>query len=295
MRLATHRSLLAVSLTVFVVPGVARGEDLFSEIAVESVFGATKNAEPSGSTAISATAAATEGRVTGAGQLSELLRNAGLEPKRLNGKTVEITISYGQWTIPTTLFAAVDRSQIDITMNLAGLSKTTQGDAVKLLQLLSASQNNGVYFAFETDSQKIQVRQTLSARGPSGAKLRRLLTEMAEFAVSREAAWYDSATSDTKVAVAIPLTGSWIATAGDGEAFAIKLTAEGQFNLAHVKGGQTTTSKGSVNRTNDQLQLIGDGGITITGTLSNTTPTSFELTLAGGKNLTFKKAVAPGK
>lgn len=294
MRLTNYLNLLAMGLLISAMSDIARGEDLFSEIAVESVFGATKNNEPAGSTATSA-AATTEGRVTGAGQLSELLRNAGLEPRRLNGKTVEITISYGQWTIPTTLFAAVDRSQIDITMNLASLSKATQGDAGKLLQLLSASQNNGVYFAFEPGTQKIQVRQTLSARGPSGAKLSRLLTEMAEFAVAREAAWYESTSSDTTVAAAVPLTGSWIATAGDDEAFAIKLTAEGQFNLAHVKGGQTTTSKGSAKRTSDQLQLVGDGGVTITGSVSNTTPTSFELTLTSGKKLAFKKAVTQDK
>ncbi|TWT98171.1 hypothetical protein Pla108_23280 [Botrimarina colliarenosi] len=285
------RRFAPLALIALAIAAPVRGDDLFSEIAVESVFDGSTKAEATGSTA-----AAPAKRVTGAGQLSELLREAGMEPERVDAKTVEVKVAHGQWTIPTTLFAAVDRGEVDITMGLATPEKGAKWDANKLLRLLADPETGGVYFAFDSSKGQVQVRKSLSAREVSATRLSRLLTEMAEFAVARETAWYEESsdlkakTAEGKGAAPTSLVGSWIASLGEGEAFAIKLTADGKFNLAHVKAGKTTTSAGKMERTGDQLKLIGDKGVTIAGAVANASAEGFDLTLTGGKVLSFKKA-----
>lgn len=296
MRLSISLALLALT-----APVAALGDDLFSEIAVESVFGSADKAQTTGSTAKTGDTAPAA-RVTGAGQLGELLRESGFEPERVDSKTVTVTVAHGQWTIPTTLHAAVDRSQVDITLGLATPEKGAKWDSKKLLRLLADPDEGGAHFAFDSTKGQIQVRQTLSARGLNGSDLGRLLTELAEFAVSRETAWYEEASTESsksstpttegvgKTAGPAPLVGSYVASLAEGEAFAIKLTAGDTFQLAHVKSGKTTTSQGKVERTGDQLRLVGDGGVTISGTVSGATAEGFDLILTGGKKLTFKKA-----
>lgn len=296
------RSLTLLTLLSLAVPTASFGEDLFSEIAVESVFGGAE-AGASDGTATSLISGTSKARVTGAGQLGELLRSGGFKPERVDGKTVKTSVAHGRWTLPTTLFAAVERGQIDIRMGLATLKKGAKGDPNKLLRLLAASDDGGVHFAFDKSAEQIQVRQTLSARGLSSVQLKRTLTELAEFAVASESAWYagaDNGPSTTAATTATPgatsavptpkaLVGSWIATLGAGEAFAIKLTPDDKFTLAHVKAGKTTTSAGKAELTGDQLRLAGDSGVTIAGVVSNATADGFGLTLTGGKKLAFKR------
>ncbi|QDV74754.1 hypothetical protein [Botrimarina mediterranea] len=291
------RYYLPMALVALCLPVAASGDELFSEVAVESVFGASsKSADgAAASTGVSATGV----RVTGAGQLGELLRELGFEPERVDGRTVTIQLAHGQWTIPTTLHAAIDRSQVDVTMGLATPEKGVKWDANKLLRLLADPEDGGAHFAFDSSKGQVQVRQTVSAREVTSVNLGRLLTEMAEFAVSRESAWFDkpkesdkSTPATTNAAAPTSIIGSWVASLGQGEAFAIKLTADGKFQLAHVKAGKTTTSNGKAERTGDQLRLVGDGSVTISGTLSNITAEGFDLTLTSGKKLSFKKPAA---
>ncbi len=291
------RYSLPMALLALCLPVAASGDELFSEVAVESVFGASSKSAGSASTGASIPGAGV--RVTGAGQLGELLRELGFEPERVDGRTVTIQLAHGQWTVPTTLHAAVDRSQVDVTMGLATPEKGVKWNANKLLRLLADPEAGGAHFAFDSSKGQMQVRQTMSAREVTSANLGRLLTEMAEFAVSRETAWFDKPSESDKskpatTAAAAPtsIIGSWVASLGQGEAFAIKLTADGKFQLAHVKSGKPTTSNGKVERTGDQLKLLGDGSVTISGTLSNITAEGFDLTLTSGKKLAFKKPAA---
>ena len=292
------RYFIPLALSVLCLPVASSGDELFSEVAVESVFGGSTKST-SGATGSSASIPAGGVRVTGAGQLGELLRELGFEPERVDGRTVTIQLAHGQWTIPTTLHAAVDRSQVDVTMGLATPPKGTKWDGNKLLRLLADPEDGGAHFAFDSSKGQMQVRQTMSAREVSSDNLGRLLTEMAEFAVSRETAWFDkpsdsdkSKPATTDAAAPTSVIGSWVASLGQGEAFAIKLTPDGKFQLAHVKAGKTTTSSGKAERTGDQLKLQGDGSVTISGTLANITAEGFDLTLPSGKKLVFKKPVA---
>lgn len=292
MRLATTTNF-GLALLALCLTNAARGDELFSEVAVESVFGASSKSTGTATTSSSSAAGV---RVTGAGQLGELLRELGFEPERVDGRTVTIQVAHGQWTIPTTLQAAIDRGQVDITMGLATPEKGAKWDATKLLKLLADPEAGGAHFAFDSEKGQIQVRQSLSAREVTSSVLETLLKEMAEFAVSRESAWYEepkesekAKPATTTAAAPSSIVGSWVASLGEGEAFAIKLTADGKFQLAHVKAGKTSTSSGKAERTGDQLRLVGDGNVTISGTLSGITAEGFELTLTSGKKLSFKK------
>lgn len=291
MRILTPLALAA--LTISITPAVHAEEDLFSEVAVEAVFSGSPKAKAAGSGSASAGSTATS-RVTGAGQLGKLLRSAGLETERVDGKAVSLAVSHGEWSIPTTVRAAVERGQIDIVMGLATPKKDTKWSSGKLLNLLaSASDTAGAYFAYDRSLGQIQLRQTVSARDVTGVRLSALLTEMAEFAVSREDSWFKKAAkgeAGTTVAAPAPLVGTYVANLAAGEAFALSLTKQGTFALAHVKAGKTTTSKGKLERTADQMKLVGEKGTAIAGTVSNLTTEGFDWVLTGGRKLTFKKS-----
>lgn len=292
MRVVAPLACMALTLSI-----AARGDDLFSEVAVESVFGVATKASDSGSFGLPSAPAPT-GRVTGAGQLGELLREAGLEPERVDSKTVSLQVRHGDWKIPTVLSAAVDRAQIDVTMALSTPEKG-KWDATKLLRLIADPERGGTHFAFDSSKGQVQLRLSLPARGLTASELGRVLPEMAELAVSREDAWRavpaSTGTGAGSAAAAadakLPgLIGAWVASLGGGEAFAVKLTDDGRFRLAHVKGGKASTSTGTASRTGDQLRLAGDTGVTITGAVSGASAAGFDLTLAGGKKLVFRKS-----
>lgn len=293
MRRLTPLALVALSFSLIPTSGVA--EDLFSEFAVESVFAASASSSSTNSSDPSVSGV----RVTGAGQLGSLLRSAGYEPERIDGKAVRVTVAHGEWTIPTILRAEVGRGQIALTMGLATPKKAADLGGEKLLQLLAGAPDaGGAYFAFDSELGQIQFRKSVSARDLTSGRLNQLLTEMAEIAVSRESSWYEASskespnktTSAPESEPAPSLTGSWVATLAGGEAFAIRLTEKGQFSLAHVKSGRTTTSNGRVQRDGSRLSLIGSTGVTIRGTVSSPTAQGFELTLSGGRKLSFKRA-----
>lgn len=290
MRLSTPLAVLA--LTISLTPAVWGEEDLFSEVAVEAVFSGTTKAQATGAGTASSGSAATP-RVTGAGQLGKLLRSAGLETERVDGKAVSLSVAHGEWAIPTTIRAAVERGQIDIVMGLTTRGKDAKWAADKLLNLLEIeSDTAGAHFAYDRSQGQVQLRQTLSARDVTGVRLSSMLTEMAEFAVSRQDSWFESKekTEAGTAAAPTPLVGTYVANLAAGEAFALSLTKEGTFALAHVKAGKTTTSKGKLERTADQMKLVGEKGAAIAGTVSNVTTEGFDWVLAGGKRLTFKKS-----
>ncbi|QDT67449.1 hypothetical protein MalM25_03470 [Planctomycetes bacterium MalM25] len=288
-----------VALALSLTPAASRADDLFSEFAVESVFAASVSSNSSASS--DKTVASS--RVTGAGQLGSMLRTAGYEPERIDGKAVKVTVTHGEWTIPTVLRADVGRSEIALTMGLATPKKAAELGGEKLLRLLAGAPDaGGAYFAYDTELSQIQLRKSVSARELNSLRLGRLLTEMAELAVSRESTWYEarqkeqaSATtrpqsSSPQKVVTASLAGSWVAPLAGGEAFAIRLTEAGRFSLAHVKSGRTTTSTGAVQREGQRLSLVGSTGVTIRGVLSSQTSQGFDLTLGGGRKLTFKRA-----
>lgn len=267
----------------------AEEDDLFSDVAIESVFGS-----PTASDTVTAKASDERSlRITGADQLIGLLKTA----KRVDAKTASTKVTYAGWAFPVTLQIKVDRDQIEIALALATASKEAKWNAERLLSLLTAVEDQpGVYFSYDKASRQLQLRKTISNRGVTASRLTQTLQEMAQVAAGRKGSWLIG-TDNTKggggeggaVNAQPSLAGSWIATLGQKEAFALNLTADGKFSLALVKAGKTSTSTGKVERSGDQISLVGTEGTTISGTISNQTAKGFELQLAGGKKLTFKK------
>lgn len=285
MRISTPLALVALTLTSTLATA---SDDLFSEVAVESVFASSQPAKPAETQAAST---ASPSRITGAGQLGELLRSLGYEPERLGEKAVKVSVSHGVWTIPTTLRAAVDRSQVDITMGLASPGKDSELTASKLLKLLSAD-NGAAFFTYDRSIGQIQLRQTVSARSLGADRLSLLLKEMAELAASREASWYEEPKPETKQqsvsADSLPV-GTWLAKPTQGEAFALNLSADGGFSLVHVKGNRSMQSKGKATRNGGALTLAGSDGTRLQTSISGVSDRGFTLTV-GDRRLSFAKA-----
>ena len=81
----------------------AEEDDLFSDVAIESVFdskaaGDSTTAEASDETSL---------RITGADQLVNLLKTA----KRVDSKTASTKVSYAGWSFPVSMRVVVDRDQ----------------------------------------------------------------------------------------------------------------------------------------------------------------------------------------
>lgn len=262
----------------------AEENDLFSDVAIESVFDSK--------TTDDTTAKASDERslrITGADQLVNLLKKA----KRVDSKTASTQVTYAGWSFPVTLQIKVDRDQIEIALALATASKEAKWKAERLLSLLTAVEDQpGVYFSYDKASRQLQLRKVISNRGVTASRLEKTLQEMAQVAAGRKASWTIGAgnQSNQSVGNAQPsLAGSWIAKLGEKEAFALRLTTDGKFSLALVKDGKTSTSTGKVERSGDQMSLVGTDGTTIRGTVSGQSAEGFELQLTGGKKLTFKK------
>ncbi|TWT87661.1 hypothetical protein Mal64_32030 [Pseudobythopirellula maris] len=280
-------------------------ESLFSDVAIESVFADETAPEASNTTAAAA------GRVTGAGQLAELLEKSGLEGKREGAATVSTKIAESGLTLPATLTVAVDRDQIDVAMTLRKLAEGETLSSKSLLELITTADTApGVYFVYNASESRLELRHTLSNRGLTPSRLERALRSMARLAELRQKAWGSGKDSDETAAntssstpaatptaaadapaasaAGLPI-GSWIATVGDGQAFAIRIAEDGAFNLVHVKDGKSTTSTGQATRTGDRLTLSGKDNLKIAGNLSGVSADGFELKL-GATTLQFKPA-----
>jgi hypothetical protein len=293
----TTNPLAALALTLgLAAPGaVLASNDLFSEVAVEAVFAEATPAATAATNTGAPAALAADRRVTGAAVLTDLLESNGLDAKRIDGKTASASFAYAGWTFPTTLRVDVDREEVAAAMSLATLPEANKWQSEKLVDLLSTGVDAaGAHFTYQASDRQLLVRRTIGARGVSGDSLGRVLREMAELAIAHQASWA-STSKTTGGAAAVPpatLVGSWIATLGQGEAFALRVATDSKFGLAHVRSGKTTTSTGKVERSGDQLTLVGSTGSRLSGTVAGATDAGFDLTLATGRKLSFKKSPA---
>lgn len=281
--------------TILAPAVTANGDQLFSEVAIESVFSGQGAALPD---SVRPERASGAGRVTGAAPLIKLLDQAGFEAKRVDAMVATTKVEYAGALLPAVLRVAVDRDQMDVVMPLAKLGEQEKLDSRQLLDLLAGDRaGDGMYFSYERSKRWIDLRQTISNRGITPGRLKQVLLKMARVAERRRAAWSDAAelegTTSTagrqsdSSATAQPPVGAWVASLNASEAFAMRITDKGAFQLAHVKGGTTSTSTGVARRSGDQLTLIGADGARIIGTISAESSAGFRLTL-GARSLNFK-------
>ena len=133
MRLSISSAILTLC-PVFVAACISPAsmvvaEDLFSDIAMESVFRAEKVA-PS-ATAITDDVVEQVQRVTGAGSLSRVLEDAGLQPKKIDQSVVSVTLRQAGWSLPVLMSVAVDQDRLDMVMLLTEIGEKNEWDTTR--------------------------------------------------------------------------------------------------------------------------------------------------------------------
>ncbi|NND96074.1 MAG: hypothetical protein HKN47_01955 [Pirellulaceae bacterium] len=307
------------------ITSVQADDDLFSEIAMESVFQktviSTEKSVDDGNSELVPT------RITGTASLIKTLQAAGFQPKKA-GQQVSFEMRHASWNFPYYLSVSVETDELIIELPVVQVADPSQLDASKLLSLLSAGDSREhLLFAYNAKLGNIRIRHTASNRSVTPSKMKTIVQEMALFAETHSDAWSTivvkgaetpksgktpsktlasvQSTSANKASAALSnptkpatkktLVGTWSASVGNGEAFAIQIGSDRRFQLVHVKAGKSQTSVGTASVAGGQLTLQGDEKVTIVGPYRQSTNDAFDLDIknASGKvalTLKFKRA-----
>lgn len=292
-----YSTLLAVAFSFLPVAVLRADEGLFSEVAMESVF---ENSATIAPTVASKNVTGKFSRVTGVSSLIEALGAAGFEANEENGRAA-FDLDHASWRFPVSIGVLVDQDRIDCQMSLVEIGEGGKVAAPTLLSLLAAGDRRGTSFAYDPETKMIQVRASLSNRSITANQLKANLVHMASLAEKHSAAW--SKLKDppkgepvaTKPKQDLSLVGRWSASVASGEAFAIAITSDAKFQLVHLKSGKSTVSKGKTTLSGNQLKLVGDNDLTLSGTVTQSGGDAFSLAIKDAKGnvavtLEFKKA-----
>lgn len=291
-------SILLALVISFLPVSVLRGDEgLFSEVAMESVFEKSATIKPA---VASKNAAGRFSRITGVSSLIEALGAAGFEASEKNGRAA-FDLNHASWRFPVSIGVLVDQDRIDCEMSLVEIGDSGQVTTATLLSLLAAGDRRGTSFAYNPESKMVQVRASLSNRSITADQLKANLVYMATIAEKHSEIWSKLKGQSKSEAVAakpkqdLSLVGRWSASVASGEAFAIAITADAKFQLVHLKSGKSTVSKGKTTLSGNELKLVGDNDLTLSGTVTQSSGDAFRLAINDAKGnvavtLDFKKA-----
>ncbi len=263
----TSFSLLVLVAGLWQLPTLYAEENLFSEVAMESVF--EKNATLTSSVATLDDGEKME-RITGTKSLEIALQFAGFKTKTKDER-VTFEIAHAGWKLPVATEVELEQDRIVCEVSLIELADIANVDSDGLLKLLEKNDAvGGYFFAYDSKSKVIQLRTSFHNRGISAKQLKANLVQTAAFAERHSELWSklkskpaakvaDSTSGKTttvtsgKPVTSVPsqttvtmssLTGLWGATLKGNESIAIQLTSDGTFKLATVKGGKSSLSNG---------------------------------------------------
>jgi len=304
MRTLFNMFIVAVSVTP--ITSAYSEDNLFSEVAMESVF--EKNVPLTTSVASQGSGETLE-RVTGASSLMLALKFAGYSPKQVENR-VSLQVEHAGWKLPVALEVDLEQDRIVCQMSLIDIPDSSKIDSNAILKLLEKSDaSSGYFFAYEAKSKVIQLRSSFSNRAITAKQLKANLVQMATFADSQSELWSklkskpDAAitasnsktatatsaattTSTTQIQTTSPvnvslanLVGLWGATLKSGESIAIQVSADNSFKLATVKSGKSSISKGKATLAGNKLTLIGDDKVTMNCTLAQVTSSKFQMAI----------------
>lgn len=312
-------TLVAVSIT----PG-AVADDLFSSIPIDTVFAPkTDDSQPL------RPSEKTERiqRVLNVTQLTDILRDAGLEPES-DESTAQVKIQHGRWTFPMVLGLDESQGKIIVLVRLVDLAGKPALPADRLLALLSAGRElRPASFTYSDKNKRLELLVTIDNDSISPRMLREELRRLAQLAESTAGLWDAPAAGNVSTsappspaastrpssqnltintakngaagqAAAPPATaaaggsliGKWSAARSQKEAFAIQLNADNTFVLVYVKDGKQSRSSGKFTLSGSQLTLTGSDGTQFSGAISSVSARSFEFAPPSGTKLTFQKA-----
>jgi hypothetical protein len=301
--------------------GWVSADDLFSSIKIDTVFtppAATSTPTPSRPDEKSERIQ----RVLNITQLTDILRDAGLEPEA-DEATVLVKLQQSRWTFPIVLGLDEQREQIVMIVRLADFTGKSALASERLLALLGASRElRPAFFSYSEKNKRVELMMGIDNDAISPRLLREELRRLAQMAENTAGLWEVSAASNNVAAApATPATGSkpagqnltintntnrpnnaapaaaagslvgkWSAARSAKEAFAIQLNADNTFVLVYVKDGKQSRSSGQFALAGGQLTLTGSDGTKFSGSISGVTAKTFEFTPPNTAKLTFQKA-----
>ena len=196
MRSILRLAVLTASLSPFGLGPFGLGDvvlaqandELFSELAMESVFEKTGISVSSETVAKPAESTSAE-RITGVSGLTQILKGAELE-HRVEGDRVQMKFEDSGWEFPLTLKVDLERERILCDLSLVEIKKPESVDREAVLRLMAAGDPaQAAFFAFDPSEKLIQLRASLSSRNVTAAGLRADWRRLAQLADRQSKLW----------------------------------------------------------------------------------------------------------
>jgi len=287
----TAAILLALGATSF-----AQDDELFSNIRQSSVFDATQDG-----TSDSGTRSVSSKRITSSEEVRDMLKSAGLEAKVASSRTATTEKELAPWTFPVMVILAEDETTLTVVMGLTSIKDVAKELPAKtLLGMMDASQKNAPHlFAYHSTRERTELSLVIKNQNLTGQLLRDKINRMAVLAKSTDQIWArkletpaktDTPPSPKTQPTTTSFVGKWSASRSATEAFAVEFTADGRFNLVHVKDGNQSKSSGTFTARDSSLSLVGNDGIRLEGKLTVDSKTQFRFQIQNSPELTFRKA-----
>ena len=301
------------STTLFHTAPLRGADDLFSQVAMESVFEKSPASETAPTVARPAENAAIS-RVTGVSSLMRILKAADLTCQKV-GDRVELELPSSGWVFPLSLRVDLASERILCDLSLAEIDEPSAIDGNSLMKLMSAGDPaKSAFFAYDVAGKRVHLRASLSNRNVTATGIRRDLGRFGQFADRYADLWSKlgkkARSSGSQPSTKKPptpgsksqptsrpgfsLIGNWSASLNSSEAFAVRFDQGNRFTLVHLKAGKSTKSVGKAIRSQGELVLQGDDGIKLRCSLKWQSDRAFALAIkdSSGKaslTLNFKK------
>lgn len=278
---------------------IRANDNLFSQVAMESVF-ATSKSENSSIAVAQPESDQKLGRIMGTNALVKIIRGAELNCT-VKGERVNLVLESAGWRFPVALTVDVDRERILCDLTLNTIKQNAKIDPDRVLQLMAAGDaSQSAFFAYDTTQRCIQLRGWFSNRNVNSKELIVELERMGRIAASQSSHWthldsevdsvqsgqggQSTGASSLNIGQRTPakdhsLEGRWSASLSNSEAFALQVDRGNRFSLVYVKDGKSNTSTGIVERNGGDLVLKEDSGTSLTCEITWRDANTFQLVI----------------
>jgi hypothetical protein len=285
---------------------LAAADGLFSDVSPHAVFAPTDESTPS-----------EPSRLAGVEALTALLREQGLAPASVDARTVSIELRRDETTLTLLVALTASGSDVSISALLAPAEEKAPEGADRLLRLLAANPAlENAAFAYDSQRQRVTLHRALRNQDLSASGLVSELEKLADLAAANRNVWSGSgktqaersesdkpqsenkpqpesaapSTPPAKETSSASLVGKWSAVRSAQEAFALRLDANGDFFLVHVRDGKQNRSSGKWTLEGRTLNLRESSGASLGGDMTQPSVNEFQFRPRGGAALAFKRA-----
>jgi hypothetical protein len=136
-------------------------------------------------------------RLTSTEQVEQLLKDAGFESLRIDGRTVVTTRTLEPWVFPVSVGVAEDEKTLNLVIGLASIKDAKTISSDKLLALLEASKKHAPsQFVFNSDRKRIELFGQIRNENLQSQTLRDEISRLVILAKDSEALWRSDAAQD---------------------------------------------------------------------------------------------------